>query len=125
MALLMQALLITEKEAVFVVFDPAPPETKEIRINVICLDLADLVTADAEDIIAAVDFSFESIYFENWSAKLVGSDGRSVNCGKKEGVKSILQTDREWLTFGSWVAHHLKLALKDSLGKMTFSEVNE
>lgn len=64
MALLMQALLITEKEAVFVVFDPAPPETKEVRINVICLDLADLVTADAEDIIAAVDFSFESIYLE-------------------------------------------------------------
>lgn len=40
-------------------FDPAPPETSKIKMNVIDLDFADFVTSDAENIIAAVDFSFD------------------------------------------------------------------
>ena len=49
---------INEKDLGFViVFDPAPPETSKIKMNVI--DFADFVTSDAENIIAAVDFSFD------------------------------------------------------------------
>ena len=33
---------------------------------------SDLVAADAKGIIRAIDFSFKSISFENWSSKLVG-----------------------------------------------------
>ena len=47
--------------------------------------------------------------------------GLIVNCGKKEGMKTILQNECEWMTFGWCVAHHLEPALKDSLGKTTFS----
>ena len=67
-----------------VVFNPAPSKTNEINVKIIYLDLADLVTANAKGITCAIDFSFESISFENWHSKLVGygSDGASVNCGK-------------------------------------------
>ena len=51
---------INEKDLGFVIaFDPAPPETSKIKMNVIDLDFADFVTSDAENIIAAVDFSFD------------------------------------------------------------------
>ena len=101
-----------------VVFNSTPPKTNEIKVEIMYLNLDDLVTADAQGIIYAINFSFESISFENWCSKLVGygSDGASVNCGKKEGIKTILQNDCEWLTFGWCVAHCLELALKDSLG---------
>ena len=55
----------------------------------------------------------------------MGSDGASVNCGKKEGIKTILQNACEWLTFGWCVAYCHELALKDNLGKTAFSEVDE
>ena len=119
---------VTKKQAIFVVvFNPTPPKTNEIKVEIMYLNLANLVTADAPGIICAIDFSFESISFENWHSKLVGygSDGASVNCGKKRDVKTILQNDCEWLTFGWCVAHFLELALKDSLGKTAFLEVDE
>ena len=47
--------------------------------------------------------------------------GLIVNCGKKEGMKTILPNKCEWMTFGWCVAHRLEPALKDSLGKTTFS----
>lgn len=51
---------INEKDLGFViVFDPAPPKTSKIKMNVIDLDFADFVTSDAENTIAAVDFSFD------------------------------------------------------------------
>ena len=85
-----------------VVFNSTPPKTNEIKVEIMYLNLDDLVKADAQGIICAINFSFESISFENWCSKLVGygSDGASVNCGKKEGMKTILQNDCEWLTFG-------------------------
>ena len=50
-----------------------------------------------------------------------GSDGASVNCGKKEGViKTLLQESNEWLVFGWCVAHRLELSLKDSLSERLF-----
>ena len=68
-----------------VVFNPTSPKTNEIKVEIIYLDLADLVTADSKGIICAIDFSFEYMSFENWLSKLVGygSDGASVNCSKK------------------------------------------
>ena len=50
-----------------------------------------------------------------------GSDGASVNCGKKEGViKTLLQESNEWLVFGWCVAHRLELPLKDSFSERLF-----
>ena len=86
------------------VFNPISPKRYEIKVEIIY-----------------------PICFENWLSRLVGYsyDGASANCGKKEGVKTILQIDCEWLTFGWCVAHLFELALKDSLGKTAFSEVDE
>ena len=100
--------IVIEKEAIFVVvfsFSPTPyhppplkknkKKTNEIKVEIIYLDLADFVTANAKFIIWAIDFSFESISFENWHSKLLGygSDVASITCGKKEGVKTIFQND--------------------------------
>ena len=55
---------VTEKEAIFVVvFNTTPPKTNEIKVKIMYLDLADLVTANAQCIISAIDFSFGSISF--------------------------------------------------------------
>ena len=52
-----------------------------------------------------------------------GADGTSVNSGKTNGVKTKLQTENEWLTFGWCVAHRLELALKDALTGTTFDKL--
>ena len=73
---------IIEKEALFAItFDPSPPGTDKIGIKISYLSLEDLHDADA---------------------KLVGfgSDGALVNAGKKEGVKSLIQHENPWITFG-------------------------
>ena len=63
---------VTEKEAIFmVVFNPTLPKTNEIKVKIMYIHLVDLVTADAQGIISAIDFLFESISFENWHSKLV------------------------------------------------------
>ena len=55
---------VTEKEAILVVvFNTTPPKTNEIKVKIMYLDLADLVTANAQRIISAIDFSFGSISF--------------------------------------------------------------
>ena len=57
---------VTKRQAIFVVvFNPTLPKTNEIKVEVMYLDLADLVTASAQGIIRAINFLFESIYFEN------------------------------------------------------------
>ena len=68
-----------------VVLNPTPPKTNPIQVEIIYLNLADLVAADAKGIIRAIDFSFKSISFENWSSKLVGYgfDGVSIVVKKK------------------------------------------
>ena len=59
--------------------------------------------------------------------KLVGfgSDGASVNTRKKESVKTLLQQENPWITFGWCVTHRLEQALKNSLKGTTFDDVNE
>ena len=54
-----------------------------------------------------------------------GADSASVNSGKKNGVKTKLQTENQWLTFGWCVAHRLELALKHALTGTTFDEIDE
>ena len=44
-------------------FNTTPPKTNEIKVKIMYLDLADLVTANAQRIISAIDFSFGSISF--------------------------------------------------------------
>ena len=58
--------------------------------------------------------------------KLVGfgSDGASVNAGKK-GVKSLIQHENSWITIGWCIAHRLELARKDSLKGTDFDNIND
>ena len=71
--------------------------------------------------------SFELIGIENFLDKLVGfgSDGASVNSGKKAGVNTVLKETNEWIEFGWCVAHRLELSLKDALGGKAFDEIDE
>ena len=47
----------------------------------------------------------KSIGIDTYMDKRVGfgSEGASVNCGKKEGIKALLQESKEWLVFGSQI----------------------
>ena len=104
-----------------------PPGSDRVEIKTSYLELADLPSADARSIIAAVECSFKNIGIENYLAKLVGfgSDGAAVNCGKKEGIITLLRKQNAWLTFGWCVAHKLELALEDSLSGTSFDDVDE
>ena len=64
---------------------------------------------------------------EYFMAKLVGfgSDGASVNAGKKEGVKSLIQHEKPWIIFEWCIAHRLELALKDGLKGTGFHDIND
>ena len=119
---------IIEKEAIFVLtFDPTPPGTDKVDINLTYLNLADLANANSHGVLQSIRESFEQIGVENFLKKLVGfgSDGASVNSGKKEGVITLLQNENEWITFGWCVAHRLELALKDSLSGTAFADIDE
>ena len=55
---------VTKKQAIFVVmFSPTPPKINEIKVEIMYVDLADLVTANAQGIICAINFFFESIFY--------------------------------------------------------------
>ena len=88
----------------------------KICIELNYFDLVEPETADANGIIKAITKSFNEVNI-NYLDKLVGfgSDGASVNRGDKEGIKTIIQWENEWLTFGWCVAHWLKLTIKDAL----------
>ena len=100
---------LAEKEAFFVIiFNPFPQGSNSISVDITFFDLVDLKTADANGIIEAIKTSFEAVNIE-YLDKLVGfgADSTSVNSGKTNGVKTKLQTENEWLTFG-WCAHRLE-----------------
>ena len=114
---------ITEKEAIFVVtFDPSPLGSNKIGVNISFLLIVDLKAADSNGILESMEHAFENIGMEDWCAKLIGfgSDGASVNTGKKQGVKTLLQKKNKWITFGWCVAHRLELTLKTA-----FTDIDE
>ena len=85
---------ITEKEAIFTIhFDPSLIEEDCVKICTSYLDLADLENVNSRGVIEAINDSFRSIVIDTYMDKLVGSgsNGASVNCGKKEGIKTLLQ----------------------------------
>ena len=85
---------IVEMEAIFTItFNPSPAGTDKIGAKVSYLDLADLHGADANSILKCIKASVKCVYGDEFMPKLVGfgSDGASVNTGKKEGVKTLLQ----------------------------------
>ena len=119
---------ITEKEAIFTIhFDPSPIGEDCVKICTSYLDLAGLKNANSRGVIEAINDSFKSIGIDTYVDKLVGfgSDGASANCGKKEGVKTLLQESNEWLVFGWCVAHRLELSLKDRLKATSFTDVDD
>ena len=118
---------ISENEAVFVVhFDPEPPATQQVKVNVNLVKLVYTKSADASGVVECISDAFTSIGIEHVCKKLVGfgADGASVNRGDKEGVKAILKRENPWLNFGWCVAHRLELALKDALKGTSFDEVD-
>ena len=119
---------VCEKEAIFAIhFNPSPEGSDQVKIVTSYVDLVDLKNANSRGIIEGINNAFEGIGVSNYMEKLVGfgSDGASVNSGKKEGVKTLLQEENEWITFGWCVAHRLELALKDSLKGTGFADVDE
>ena len=114
---------ITEKEAIFTIhFDLSPIGEDRVKICTSSLDLADLKNANSRWVIEAINDSFKSIGIDIYMDKFgrFGSDGASVNCGKKEGVKTLLQESNEWLAFCWCVGRRLELSLKDSLSERLF-----
>ena len=92
------------------------------------LSLEDLHRADAKNVLACIKNSVKSILdSQDFTAKLVGfgSDGASVNAGKKEGVKSLIQHENPWITFGWCITYQLELALKDSLKGTDFDDIDD
>ena len=74
----------------------------KIGIKISYLSLEDLYGVDAKNVLAYIKISVKSILDgEDFIAKLLGfgSDGASVNAGKK-GVKSLIQHENSWITFG-------------------------
>ena len=63
----------------------------------------------------------------NYLNRLVGfgSDSASVNTGAKEGIKTILHRDNEWLNFGWCVTHRLDVALKNAFKGTAFDDIEE
>ena len=95
---------ITEKEAIFVVtFDPSPLGSNKIGVNISFLSIVDLKAADSNGILESIEHAFENIGVEDWFAKLIGfgSDGASVNTGKKARCEDTLaeekQMDNVWV----------------------------
>ena len=98
---------VNEKDAFFVLtFNSKPEGGNKISVELNYFDL--------ESTVNAIEESFKGVRI-NYLDKLVGfsSHGASVKRGAKEGIKTILQRENEWLTFGWYVAHRLELALKD------------
>ena len=119
---------IVEKEAIFVLtFDPMPVGTNKVEIKLTYLNLADIKNANPSGVLASIRESFKEIGIDDFMKKLVGfgADGASVNSGNKGGVKTLLQNENKWITFGWCIAHRLELALKDSLSGTSFDEVDE
>ena len=101
---------VAEKEAFFVMtFDPDPLESKKVKISI--FDLVDPVATYAAGISKSIETSFQEYNIEFYQ-KLVAfrSDGASANSGKNV-LKTLLQHQSEWLSFGCCVAHQLELAL--------------
>ena len=108
---------MTEKEAFFVLtFNSRPEGSDKICVELNYFDLVELETADANGIIKAITKSFNEVNI-NYLDKLVGfgSVGASVNREDKDEIKTIIQRENEWLSYGWYVAHRLELALKDAL----------
>ena len=119
---------ISENEAVFVLYlDPSPPESEEVQIRMSLIKLVFLKSADAPDLVDAIEDAFKTIDMDVYE-KLVSFDanGTNTNSGHKDSVKAILQHMNPWLTFGWCILHRLELALKDGLGKnQLFQDVEE
>ena len=118
---------VNKKEAFYVLTFYLNPEGSIIAsVELNYFHLAETKTYDAESIANAIEESFKRVNI-CYLDKLVGfgSDGTSVNRGSKEGIKTILQRDNEWLTFGWCVAHRLELALKDAFNGTAFDEIEE
>lgn len=64
---------------------------------------------------------------DEFMPKLVGfrSDSASVNTRKKKSVKTLLQQENPWITFGWSVSHRIVLALKNCLKKTSFDDFDE
>lgn len=83
--------------------------------------------ADANGIISVIDSVFGSLDIKHYRHKLVGfgSDGASVNTGKKNGVIAKLKESQPSIVGVHCHAHRLELAYKDAMRKYPSHKVLE
>ena len=117
---------VTEKEAMFVLyFDPTPPGSDTIKVQVRFLTLAEMKAGDADGVIEQLQGAFQELDID-YNNKLIGfgSDGAAINSGKRNGIITKLRADMPWMMFGWCVAHRLELSLKDGLTGTEFDDVD-
>ena len=79
------------------------PGTDKIGVKISYLSLEDLQGANTKNVLACTKNSVKSVLdSEDFVAKLVGfgSDGASVNAGKKESVKTLIRDENPWVIIG-------------------------
>ena len=83
--------------------------------NNVYFRLAHIDDASAEGVLRAIEGVFESAELFDWKEKLVaiGSDGASVNIGKKKGISALLTNQKNHVVTMHCVAHRLELAVLD------------
>ena len=77
--------------------------------------LTSIEDATAEGVFRAINRAFTEAGLANWLDKVVamGSDGASVNVGKKKGVGALLRNEKEHVIVLHCVAHRLELGILD------------
>ena len=118
---------VIETDAFFVLtFNSRLESSDKISVESNYFGLFEPEVGDANGSIKAIIKSFNEVKI-NYLDKLVGfsSDGASVNMGDKEEIKTILQQENEWLTFGWCVAHKPELALNDAMKRTAFDGIDE
>ena len=83
----------------------------------------ELEAANAQGIVNTIKESFKRVRINLDKLVGFGSDGVSINKEAKEGIKTILQRENKWLTFGWCVAYRLKLAFKYALKETTYDDI--
>ena len=105
-------ILPKQNSTVFSVMDPLTRLLSRMKLYMHCI---------------LIQFQSLGIKGSDLSKKLVGftSDGASVNRSNKNGVKTILREQSEWLVFIWCIAHRLELALSDALTGTVFDDIDE
>ena len=116
---------VNEKEAFLATFNPKLEGSNKVSSELNYFDHVELEAADAQDIVNTIKESFKRVRINLDKLVGFGSDGVTINREAKEGIKTILQRENKWLTFGWCVAYRLKLALKYAFKETACDDIEE